>query len=124
MVRSMMIAKSIPKSFWPVAVNWAVHVINKSPTLAVQNKTPEEAWSGEKPSVGNFKVFEDGCWNLGEEFKTSIHSKLDWNENESDAEVNNDLVEEMEEEDDEEGSAQQEEARENQRPRRKHTQPF
>jgi len=59
MVRSMISAKKFPKSFWPEAVNWTVHVLNRSPTLPVKNKTPEEAWSGVKPSVEHFKVF--GC---------------------------------------------------------------
>jgi hypothetical protein len=36
-----------------------VHVLNRSPTFAVRNKTPEEAWSGTKPSVAHFRVF--GC---------------------------------------------------------------
>jgi hypothetical protein len=34
-----------------------VHVLNTSPTLAVQNKTLREAWSGMKPTVEYFKVF-------------------------------------------------------------------
>ena len=36
-----------------------MHLLNGSPTLAVKNKTPEEAWSGVKPSVEHFRVF--GC---------------------------------------------------------------
>lgn len=59
MVRSMLSEKKIPKPFWPEAVNWTMHVLNRSPTLAVRNKTPEEAWSGIKPSVAYFRVF--GC---------------------------------------------------------------
>ena len=59
MVRSMLSEKKIPKTFWPKAVNWTVHVLNRSPTLAVRNQTPEEAWSGIKPSVVYFRVF--GC---------------------------------------------------------------
>jgi len=59
MVRSMLFEKKLPKSFWPEAVNWTVHVLNRSPTLAVKNKTPKEAWSGVKPSVEYFRVF--GC---------------------------------------------------------------
>ena len=43
MVRSMILEKKIPKSFWPEAVNWTMHVLNRSPTLAVKNKTLEEA---------------------------------------------------------------------------------
>ena len=35
------------------------HVLNRSPTLAVKDVTPEEAWSGVKPSVDYFRVF--GC---------------------------------------------------------------
>ena len=36
-----------------------MHVLNRSPTLAIKNKTPEESWSGIKPSVKHFRVF--GC---------------------------------------------------------------
>ncbi|RVW74620.1 Retrovirus-related Pol polyprotein from transposon RE2 [Vitis vinifera] len=49
----------IPKSFWPEAVNWSIYILNRSPTLAVQNMTPEEAWSGRKPAVDYFRIF--GC---------------------------------------------------------------
>ena len=59
MVSSMISEKKIPKSFWSEAVNWTVHVLNRRPTLAVKNKTPEEAWSGVKPSIEHFRVF--GC---------------------------------------------------------------
>lgn len=59
MVRCMLISKQVPKTFWPEAVNWAVHILNQSPTLVVRNKTPEEVWSGSTPSVAHFRVF--GC---------------------------------------------------------------
>lgn len=59
MVRSMLSEKRVPKAFWPEAVKWSVHILNRCPTLAVQNKTPEEAWSGKKPTVEYFRVF--GC---------------------------------------------------------------
>lgn len=59
LVRSMLSEKKIPKEFWPEAVNWCVHVLNRSPTLAVKDHTPEEAWSGIKPTVEYFQVF--GC---------------------------------------------------------------
>jgi len=38
---------------------WAIHVLNRSPTLAVKDITPEKAWSGIKPSVSYFRTF--GC---------------------------------------------------------------
>ena len=59
MVRSLLTRGRIPKSFWPKAVNWSIHILNRSPTFAVQNMTPEEAWSGRKPAVDHFRIF--GC---------------------------------------------------------------
>ncbi|XP_073264776.1 uncharacterized protein [Populus alba] len=49
----------LPKTFWPEAVKWTFYVLNRCPTLAVKNITPQEAWSGVKPSVEHFRVF--GC---------------------------------------------------------------
>lgn len=57
LVRSMLSARQVPKVFWPEAVNWANYVLNRSPTLAVKDVTPEEAWSGVKPSVHHFRIF-------------------------------------------------------------------
>jgi transposase InsO family protein len=59
LVRSILSEKCIPREFWPEAVNWCLHVLNRSPTAAVPEITPEEAWSGVKPSVEYFRVF--GC---------------------------------------------------------------
>lgn len=59
MVRSILSEKKVPKTFWPESMNWTIHVLNRSPTLAVKNMTPKEAWSGSKPSVNHFRVF--GC---------------------------------------------------------------
>jgi len=59
MVRSMLIEKEIPRTFWPEAVNWTIHVLNRSPTFAIRNMTLDEAWRGSKPSVEHFRVF--GC---------------------------------------------------------------
>jgi hypothetical protein len=59
LVRCILTDKQVPKVFWPEAVKWCVHVLNRSPTLAVQHSTPEEAWSGMKPTVEYFRVF--GC---------------------------------------------------------------
>ena len=49
----------MPREFWPEAVNWAVYLMNRSPTMAVKNKTPQEVWKNLTPSVEHFKVF--GC---------------------------------------------------------------
>lgn len=59
MVRYMLSEKHLPKFLWGEAVNWAAYILNRSPTLAVKDKTPEEAWSDIKPVVHHLKVF--GC---------------------------------------------------------------
>lgn len=59
MVRSILNEKGVPKRFWPEAVIWAVHILNRSPTSVLKEKTPEEMWSGVKPTLDYFRVF--GC---------------------------------------------------------------
>ena len=59
MARSMMKAKSLPNSFWAEAVATSIYLLNRCPTKSVKGMTPQEAWSGRKPSVAHFKVF--GC---------------------------------------------------------------
>ena len=59
MVRSILSAKGMPKTFWPEAVNWAIYVLNRCPTFALTDLIPQEAWSGVKPSMDHFWVF--GC---------------------------------------------------------------
>jgi hypothetical protein len=58
-VHSILAEKKVPKVFWPEAVNWCVHIQNRSLTAAVKEKTLEEAWSGVKPTASYFRVF--GC---------------------------------------------------------------
>lgn len=43
MVRSMLSEKQVPKHFWSEALNWTTHVLNKSHTLIVKDRTPEVA---------------------------------------------------------------------------------
>ena len=59
MVRCMLSTRSVPKTFWPEAVNWAVYLLNRCPTHAVKNVTPQEAWSGIKPCIKHLRVW--GC---------------------------------------------------------------
>lgn len=49
MARSMMTACNLPKKLWAEAVATAVYLLNISPTKAVMNQTPYEAWKGRKP---------------------------------------------------------------------------
>ena len=57
--RSMLLHASLPQQFWAEAVNTAVYLHNRSPTVALKDKTPYECWYGSKPNVSNLRVF--GC---------------------------------------------------------------
>jgi len=59
MVRCMLKFKNLPKDFWAEAVACAIYVLNMCPTKSVFNKTPQEAWSGQKPAIKHLRVF--GC---------------------------------------------------------------
>lgn len=39
-----------------------IYFLNRCPTKKLKNKTPYEAWSGLKPSVGYFKIFGLLCY--------------------------------------------------------------
>lgn len=57
MTRCMLLEMSIPRKFWPKATQYAVYILNRSPSKALNNITPEEKWSKWKPSVGHLRVF-------------------------------------------------------------------
>lgn len=57
MVRSTLSMRKVPKIFWAEAVNWTFYVLNRCPTFAVKDVTPQEAWSGIKPNVEHFRVW-------------------------------------------------------------------
>ncbi|KAI5641000.1 hypothetical protein M9H77_19142 [Catharanthus roseus] len=58
-VRCLLVSLGIPKPFWGEAVSTAVYLINRSPSTAINFKTPLELWSGEPPNLSNLRVF--GC---------------------------------------------------------------
>ncbi|MCI73589.1 retrovirus-related pol polyprotein from transposon tnt 1-94, partial [Trifolium medium] len=53
----MLKGKHLPKELWGEAVNTACYVLNRCPTKRLNNVTPEECWSGNKPNVSHLKVF-------------------------------------------------------------------
>jgi len=40
-------------------VDTACYLVNRSPSLALEDKTPQEVWTGKKPSLSHLRVF--GC---------------------------------------------------------------
>ena len=57
--RAMLAAANLPHRFWAEALSTATYLRNRSPTKAVSEMTPFEAWTGEKPRVDGLRVF--GC---------------------------------------------------------------
>jgi hypothetical protein len=57
MVRSMIKTKEMPKEFWAEIVQCAVYIQNRCPHVFLNNRTPQELWSGHKPNVAHLKVF-------------------------------------------------------------------
>jgi hypothetical protein len=57
MARCLMKTMSVPLEFGGEAVRTAVYLLNRSPTKAVANMIPFEAWHVKKPKVGQLKVF-------------------------------------------------------------------
>ncbi|KAG7576575.1 Ribonuclease H-like superfamily [Arabidopsis thaliana x Arabidopsis arenosa] len=64
MARSMLKQKNLPNQFWAESVKTAVYLLNISPTKAVLNKTPYEAWCGRKPAVSHLRVFGSVAYSL------------------------------------------------------------
>ncbi|BBG92676.1 multidrug resistance-associated protein 9, partial [Prunus dulcis] len=62
MAKCMMIEKGMPLEFWAETVNTAVYVLNRSPTKALDKKTPFEAYSGRKPGLKHLRVFGSLCY--------------------------------------------------------------
>ena len=57
--RCMLSNAGMEKDFWAEAVNTACYLVNRSPSTAIECKTPFEMWSGKPCDYSNLKVF--GC---------------------------------------------------------------
>jgi transposase InsO family protein len=66
LARAMLIEKDLPAFLWSEAVAHAAYIRNRSPTRALVNRTPLEAWSGRKPDVSHFREFGCDVWVLTE----------------------------------------------------------
>ena len=49
----------LPQSLWAEAVTTACYLVNRSPSTAIECKTPEEVWSGKPPQYDHLRLF--GC---------------------------------------------------------------
>ena len=66
--RSMLSGSGLAIVFWAEAVDTAIYLVNVSLSLALVNRTPNEVWSGKKPSVAYIKLFGyDAFVQVGQE---------------------------------------------------------
>ena len=47
------------QEFWAEVVDIACYLVNRSPLSMLEDKTPQEVWTGKKPSLSHLRVF--GC---------------------------------------------------------------
>jgi hypothetical protein len=59
MARALLKQRGMLAFFWREAVVTVVYILNRSPTKALNSRTPYEAWHGHKPMISHLRVF--GC---------------------------------------------------------------
>ncbi|WVY90763.1 hypothetical protein V8G54_036277 [Vigna mungo] len=62
MTRCMIKGKRLQHCLWGEAVSTAAYLLNRSPTKALSSCTPEEAWSGVKPTAHHLRIFGSVCY--------------------------------------------------------------
>jgi hypothetical protein len=62
MASCMLHANSLPQRLWAEALNCETYIQNISPHRSVKNKTPYEAWTGLKPEMTHFRIFDSHAW--------------------------------------------------------------
>ena len=74
-VRCMLSNAKLSKQFWGEAAHTAAYVINRSPSAAIQFKTPEELWTGQPPSLKHLRIFGCNAYIHSNEGKLEPRSK-------------------------------------------------
>jgi transposase InsO family protein len=73
MVCALLKQRGMPTIYWAEAMSTAVFLLNRSPTQALSDKTPYEAWHASKPAVKFLRTF--GCLAYVKEL--GHHKKLE-----------------------------------------------
>ena len=74
--RSMLSGTGLGQEFWAEAVETACYLVNRSPSSALEDKTPHEVWTGKKPSLSHLRVFGcDAYVHVPKEKRTKLDNK-------------------------------------------------
>jgi hypothetical protein len=55
--RSMLSGVELGQEFWAEAVDTSCYLVNRSPSLALEDKNPHKVWTRKKPSLEHLRVF-------------------------------------------------------------------
>lgn len=55
--RCMLQDANLHKRYWAEALNTAAYIKNRTASVVLQNKSPIEIWTGEKPNISHLRVF-------------------------------------------------------------------
>jgi len=77
LVRTYMLASKAPQNLIEFAMRHAINVLNCCQVPRMMNMTPEQAWSGENPSMQNFHLFfqRGAAFNSPKERKRKLDPK-------------------------------------------------
>ena len=72
----MLSGARLGQEFWVEVVDTTCHLVNRSTLLALEDKTPQEVWTGKKPSLSHLRVFGcDAYVHVPKEKRTKLDSK-------------------------------------------------
>jgi hypothetical protein len=57
MTSCMLHARSLPSNIWAEALKCVAYIYKRKSHTSVEDKTPFEAWTGDKPDVTHFRIF-------------------------------------------------------------------
>ena len=57
--RSLPSGARLGQELWAEAMDISCYLVNRSPSSALEDKTPHEVWTSKKPSLSHLRVF--GC---------------------------------------------------------------
>ncbi|CAN0905823.1 Retrovirus-related Pol polyprotein from transposon TNT 1-94, partial [Linum grandiflorum] len=75
-VRCMLRMSDLPKTFWAEAVQCAVYLINRSPSIPLGLDIPYRAWKGRDPTYSHLRVFGSKAYmHVPKEQRSKLDSK-------------------------------------------------
>jgi transposase InsO family protein len=76
MANCMIQSKGLSLLYWAEAINCENYIVNRTPTKALKNITPEEAWTKIKLDVSHFRVFGSIAWaHIPDEKRKALQPK-------------------------------------------------